>query len=293
MKQKIVELTTRRQALSTAFKEAEKKLSECRTTIREKKETLSGFGDISLKYEHEEIEKAENEVMLLKNENVLRGEKANNLRMRISSNTGIYEYINKNSPLLTQLHDYYTELNELNLTANGRLTGGREKMTLEVFAQTKYFDSILSFANLRLRKMSNGKYEFKRSENALEKRAKSGLDIDVIDHDSATRRSVRSLSGGESFMASLSLALGFSDVIQSNVGGVHLETMFIDEGFGTLDDKALENAYRVFTDLSSDGSCLVGIISHVEDLKSRITNRIVVTKDSLGNSHAKIETELQ
>ena len=239
------------------------------------------------------IEKAETEVMLLKNENVLRGEKANNLRMRISSNTGIYEYINKNSPLLTQLHDYYTELNELNLTANGRLTGGREKMTLEVFAQTKYFDSILSFANLRLRKMSNGKYEFKRSENALEKRAKSGLDIDVIDHDSATRRSVRSLSGGESFMASLSLALGFSDVIQSNVGGVHLETMFIDEGFGTLDDKALENAYRVFTDLSSDGSCLVGIISHVEDLKSRITNRIVVTKDPLGNSHAKIETELQ
>ena len=129
------------------------------------------------------------------------------------------------------------------------------------------------------------------SEKALANRGKTGLDIDVIDHDSATTRSVKSLSGGESFMASLSLALGFSDVIQSTLGGVHLETMFIDEGFGTLDDGSLENAYRVFNDLSNEGRCLVGIISHVEALKSRIRNRIVVTKDISGNSHVRIEAD--
>lgn len=289
---RIAELESGRLKLISAFKTADKNLSECRAAVREKKETLDRFRNISLKDEREEIEKTEKETAALKIENDIRNESISILRMRIASNSEIQNYIDNNYTGLTKLHDYYTQLKEISDTANGTLIG-REKMTLEVFAQTKYFDSILSFANLRLRKMSSGKYEFKRSEAALDKKSKSGLDIDVIDHDSATRRSVKSLSGGESFMASLSLALGFSDVIQSNIGGIHLETMFIDEGFGTLDDKALENAYRVFSDLSNDGSCLVGIISHVEDLKTRITNRIVVTKDACGNSHAKIETELQ
>lgn len=289
---KIQELTDKQRLLVSAYKTAEKELSDCRASIREKQATLQHFGEISLDDERESIEKAEREVDELRKENSLRSDKAGAVRIRIKTNKDISEYILSNSRKLTELQEYSSELDNLKNTAMGSLTG-REKITLEVFAQTRYFDSILSFANLRLRKMSNGKYEFKRSQNALDKKAKRGLDIDVIDHDSGSQRSVRSLSGGESFMASLSLALGFSDVIQSNSGGVHLETMFVDEGFGTLDDKALENAYRVFTDLSNDGSCLVGIISHVEDLKSRITNRIAVTKDASGNSHAKIETEIQ
>ncbi len=285
----IQKLNQQKNELLSAFKLAEKQRNDCLSQIDTLTHTLKSFGEIDLNSDETDLPALEQQAKTLNERKNLLQENTAEIRHRLLSNTGHLKYLVAHQEELLHLREYYLCANELSATANGRLTGGRDKITLEVFAQMKYFDSILALSNFRLRKMSNGKYEFIRSAEAPDKKGKSGLDIDVIDHDSGTKRSVKSLSGGESFMASLSLALGFSDVIQSTVGGVHLEAMFIDEGFGTLDEKALENAYRVFSDLSTDGSCLVGIISHVEDLKSRITNRIVVTKDLSGNSHAVIE----
>ena len=118
-------------------------------------------------------------------------------------------------------------------------------------------------------------------------RSQSGLDLDVIDHYNGTERSVKTLSGGESFKASLSLALGLSDEIPASAGGVKLDTMFVDEGFGSLDEESLDQAMKALSSLA-DGNRLVGIISHVADLKNRIDKQIVVTKEKSGGSTAQI-----
>ena len=135
--------------------------------------------------------------------------------------------------------------------------------------------------------MSGGQYELKRRERAANNQSQSGLELDVIDHYNGTERSVKTLSGGESFQASLSLALGLSDEIQSLAGGIRLDTMFVDEGFGTLDEGALEQAVQALAGLT-EGNRLVGIISHVAELKERIEKQIVVTKERAGGSRAEI-----
>ena len=170
-------------------------------------------------------------------------------------------------------------------TANGTLTG-QEKIMLETYIQSVYFDRVIARANVRLMCMTGGQYELKRRVSAGDKRTQSGLDLDVIDHYNASERSVRSLSGGESFKASLCMALGLADEIQSSAGGVHLESLFVDEGFGSLDQESLDQAMRALADLS-DSNRLVGIISHISELKERIDRQIVVTKDTSG-SHARI-----
>ena len=137
--------------------------------------------------------------------------------------------------------------------------------------------------------MSSGQYDLRRSdasEGGAQKQ--TGLDLEVIDHYNGTTRSVKSLSGGESFMASLSLAIGLSDEIQSRAGGIRLDTMFVDEGFGSLDQDTLDQAMNAMKDLTEGGERLVGIISHVSELKSRIGKQIVVQKDRDNGSHARI-----
>ena len=118
-------------------------------------------------------------------------------------------------------------------------------------------------------------------------RSQSGLDLDVIDHYNGTERSVKTLSGGESFKASLALALGLSDEIQSSSGGIRLEAMFIDEGFGSLDEESLSQALKALTELS-EGDRTVGIISHVTELKERIDRQVVVTKNKFGGSKISV-----
>ena len=140
-----------------------------------------------------------------------------------------------------------------------------------------YFDRILERANLRLMTMSRNQYELKRREEGDNRKEKTGLELNVIDHYNGTQRSVRTLSGGESFQASLSLALGLSDEIQACAGGIHLDSMFVDEGFGSLDEEALNQAITALGSLT-EGRRMVGIISHVPALKERIDRQIVVTK---------------
>ena len=171
-------------------------------------------------------------------------------------------------------------------TANGTLSG-QGKIMLETYVQTAYFDRILVRANTRLMAMTDGQYELERRRSAENNRSQSGLDLEVIDHYNGSRRSVRTLSGGESFLASLALALGLSDEIQSAAGGVQLDAMFIDEGFGSLDEETLHQAVRALSGLA-ESRRLVGIISHVSELKEQIDRQIVVTKDRSGGSRAEI-----
>lgn len=170
-------------------------------------------------------------------------------------------------------------------TVSGDITG-KEKISLETYILAAYFDRIIAKANTRLMNMSNGQYELKRREEG-EKKSKSGLDLDIVDHYNGTERDVRTLSGGESFKASLSLALGLSDEIQSSAGGVKLDTMFVDEGFGSLDEESLRKAIDTLMSLA-DGNRLIGIISHVSELKERIDKQIVIKKQTNGGSTAEI-----
>ena len=166
-------------------------------------------------------------------------------------------------------------------TAGGTLTS-KQKIKLEAYIQMNYLDRILRHANTRLMQMTAGQYELERI-GAENQRSQSGLDLGVIDHYNGTRRSVKTLSGGESFKASLALALGLSDEVQSSAGGIRLDTLFLDEGFGSLDEESLELAIRVLSGLT-EGDRLVGIISHVGALKDRIDRQVLVRKARTGGS---------
>lgn len=148
--------------------------------------------------------------------------------------------------------------------------------------QAAYFSQVIAQANLRLAAMTAGRYALLRRQAPADLRSQSGLELDVLDHYTGKTRTVKSLSGGESFQASLALALGLSDVIQRLSGGVEVDALFIDEGFGSLDSQALEQAMDALTALSG-GRCMVGIISHVAELKERIERQVVVERSREGS----------
>lgn len=215
--------------------------------------------------------------------------KLDNRRQQIDSRTSINNFVLSNikhdSEKLAGLEQKLTWVKALSDTACGSMSG-KEKIMLETYVQMNYFDRILSRANTRFMMMSGGQYEFKR-RTASGGRAQSGLELDIIDHYNGTERSVKTLSGGESFKASLSLALGMADEMQSVAGGIRLDTMFIDEGFGSLDEESLRQAINTLSRLT-EGHRLVGIISHVSELKEKIDRQIVVTKERSGGSSVKI-----
>ena len=208
------------------------------------------------------------------------------LHTRLDTNRRILNQVDAQSEQLTALEEQWSWVKALSNTANGNLPG-KEKVMLETYVQMNYFDRILRRANQRLMVMTGRQYELQRRRAAENNRSQSGLELDVIDHYNGTTRSVKTLSGGESFKASLSLALGLSDEIQSCAGGIRLDTMFVDEGFGSLDEESLDAAITALANLS-EGERLVGIISHVGELKERIDRQIVVTKDRTGGSRVTI-----
>lgn len=210
---------------------------------------------------------------------------AQSVHTRLSTNEAARNGVQEKSGELYGLEQKYTWVSALSATANGTITG-KTKLELETYVQTTYFDRILRRANLRLQKMSGGQYDLKRRREADNKQSKSGLELDIVDHVNATERSVNTLSGGEAFLASLALALGLSDEVQTSTG-IHLDTLFVDEGFGSLDPEALGKAYQTLAGLT-EGNRLVGIISHVSELKERIDRQIVVTKGADGSSRAEL-----
>lgn len=208
------------------------------------------------------------------------------LFVRITAHRKIYDNIKKRRQALSKSEERLTWLKDLSDTANGMLSG-KAKIMLETYVLMNYFDRILAHANLRFMMMSKGQYELQRRQETVDHRAQSGLELDVLDHYSGTLRNVKTLSGGESFQASLALALGLADEIQQQAGGIHLDTMFIDEGFGSLDEDALEQAILTLEALR-EGNRQVGIISHVAELKQRIDRQILVIKDKQKGSRIKL-----
>lgn len=202
----------------------------------------------------------------------------------IANNKSITANVRESTEGLRRSEEEYQSLKSLADTMNGRLVG-KKHVNLETYIQMHYFDKILRRANVRLLQMTGGQYELCRealdNDEVKTGNSKTGLDLVVHDHYSGRRRSVKTLSGGESFMASLALALGLADEVQSSAGGIQLDAMFVDEGFGSLDDSALQQAVATLQGLS-EGRRLVGIISHVHDLMDMIDTQLVVTKRTNG-----------
>ncbi|MDY3032237.1 MAG: SMC family ATPase [Clostridia bacterium] len=201
---------------------------------------------------------------------------------RIENNGKAVAELEKAIPEYRAAEKHFIELDILTKTACGDLKG-RTKLAFEQYIQGAYFERIIREANKRFTRMTGGRYELVRRFDALNKKGKTGLDLDVLDNYTGRNRSVKSLSGGESFKASLALALGMSDVIQASAGGVSIDAMFVDEGFGSLDDESIELAVETLAELT-DSSRSVGIISHVAELKERIDQKIIVTKSRSGSS---------
>lgn len=182
-----------------------------------------------------------------------------------------------------QVKAEYNVVYHLNRTANGKLD---LKLDFQTYMLRRYFEEIIHEANKRLRIMTRDQFILQcRSYENFSGSAAAGLDLDVYSLVTGKTRDVKTLSGGESFMAALSMALGMADIIQSRAGKVHLDTMFIDEGFGSLDDQSREDAIRVLNELAGQKR-LIGIISHVTELKEQIEQKLVVSRDEQG-SHAK------
>ena len=201
---------------------------------------------------------------------------------RLTSNKDTLKLIIKISDRIKEDESEYNVIGELSELANGN---NLERITFERYVLAAYFDDIIKAANRRLSKMTNERYALKRKAEKGKGTKQSGLELEIIDAYTGKERHVNTLSGGEGFKASLALALGLADVIQSYAGGVHIETMFVDEGFGSLDPESLDGAINALMDLKNLGR-LVGIISHVDELRERIEARLEVSLGKSG-SHAK------
>lgn len=285
-RQHIDQMIIKKTAMAKALAEAEQQhralensLTELDGRIKQLNRQLEQADTVDI--EAEKKKKAD----LIEQKNVL-SVQLKDVHTRITTNRTALENISKRSAELITAQEKWTWVKALSNTANGNISG-KEKIMLETYIQMTYFDRIIQRANLRFMIMSGGQYELMRRVEAENNRSQSGLELDVIDHYNGTERSIKTLSGGESFKASLSLALGLSDEIQSSAGGIQLDCMFVDEGFGSLDDDSLQQAIKALADLAQ-GNRLVGIISHVGELKQKIDKQIVVTKEKVGGSSVKI-----
>ena len=281
-------LTVQKTSLEAAMEQAkdrfnrkDREIAGLKSAIKAEEDALQDRVDCDIEEERRHLKEAEEQRENLSGRKETAG-------TRYTTNRGILQKIREKSEEASKIETRLTWVGALSNTANGRLNG-KEKIMLETYIQMTYFDRIIRRANTRLMVMSDGQYELKRRRTAGSNGSQSGLDLDVIDHYNGSERKVNTLSGGESFKASLSLALGLSDEIQSSAGGIQLETMFVDEGFGSLDEESLQQAMKALTGLT-EGNKLVGIISHVSELKEKIDRQIIVTKEKAGGSAVKIIT---
>ncbi|MDR2267731.1 MAG: SMC family ATPase [Christensenellaceae bacterium] len=259
------------------YEQDQKDLLEVKTKISTMEEYLSGRSvtDIEkLYYDRDAYDQA------LKTLNKLLDEE----KIRTSNNKKILNEINRISGDLSSITAQYTWQNEVSETVSGSM--GRSKVKLEAYVLEWYFDEIINRANIRLDQMTDGQYELIRRTDG-NRQTQSGLDLNVIDHYNGTERDVKTLSGGESFLGALSLALGLADEIQSAAGGIRIDSMFVDEGFDTLDDNKMTQALNALTTVAHS-DCLIGIISHVRGLDEKISRKIIVKKSRNGTSQAEI-----
>ncbi len=202
--------------------------------------------------------------------------------IELQNNLEILGTLKKLCGTLEKRRAEYALINDLYRTVSGQKAGEKGKLNFETYVQQYYFKEVVAAANKRLTVLTDGGFVLRCKESAKNLRSQSGLDLDVYDINTMQWRDVSTLSGGESFMASMALALGLSDVVQNQSGQIRLESMFIDEGFGSLDENALRQAIGLLSKLA-DGKRMIGVISHVAELKDRIDQKIIVTKTRSGS----------
>lgn len=290
-KKLINDMKLKKVQLDKAYEAAKKQYDEYTINIKILKNRIS---DLQKQISHTDKQKTpdidipmyEKQLEDMKKERLKLREKKNIVDIRIANNEKVYKSIERVNEKSEKSEKHYSWLRTLSDTVNGSLSG-KARIKLETYVQMSFFDRIIMRANTRFMRLTDGQYELKRSDSKDNYKNQTGLELDIIDHYNGTIRSVKSLSGGEAFEASLSMALGMSDEIQSRSGGIQIDTMFIDEGFGSLDDESLSQAVKVLNSLSSSDR-LIGIISHVSVLKDRIDKQIVVSKGKTGGSSAVI-----
>lgn len=290
-KKLINDMKLKKVQLDKAYEAAKKQYDEYTINIKTLKNRIS---DLQKQISHTDKQKTpdidipmyQKQLEDMKKERLKLREKKNIVDIRIANNEKVYKSIERVNEKSEKSEKHYSWLRTLSDTVNGSLSG-KSRIKLETYVQMSFFDRIIMRANTRFMRLTDGQYELKRSDSKDNYKNQTGLELDIIDHYNGTIRSVKSLSGGEAFEASLSMALGMSDEIQSRSGGIQIDTIFIDEGFGSLDDESLSQAVKVLNSLSSSDR-LIGIISHVSVLKDRIDKQIVVNKGKTGGSSAVI-----
>jgi exonuclease SbcC len=198
---------------------------------------------------------------------------------RFSNNLRTLEQLDKIIGRLQLLEKKYGTIGELSRIAKG---DNAQRLTFERYVLAAYFDEIITAANHRLERMTSSRYLLQRKEDKSKGRAQQGLELEVFDNYTGKSRHVKTLSGGEGFKASLALALGLADVVQFYSGGISLDTLFVDEGFGSLDPESLDSAIQCLADIQKTGR-LVGVISHVVELKERIKSSLEIISKKEGS----------
>lgn len=269
--------TSKRQAIQQQLQVFAQTLHTVRSSVEELKKSVDGKQRVDLEVmEHqiEEMKKQYEEAFALSNQSKAREQAAQDLYNELETSKSKEAELEKKYGKITNLYDLVRGQNHL-------------KISFERYIQIEYLERIIQAANIRLRDLSNGQYELVRSDRQETRGKQSGLGIDVHDAYTGQTRDVKTLSGGEKFNASLCLALGMADVIQSFQGAVRMETMFIDEGFGALDEEAIQKAIDTLIALQQSGR-MIGIISHIDEMKEAIPATLQVTKLREGYSKTKI-----
>ena len=225
-----------------------------------------------------DIDKLEYELKVLENEKDNLDNNLKTMNLNLNNNKDILNLINNSYESIKEKEKQYKIVANLDKLANGN---SQNKVSFETFVLSSYFEDVIKEANKRLENMTSNRYYLLRREEGKGS-GKKGLDLDVYDSHTCKSRPVNTLSGGESFKASLALALGLSDTVQHSCGGIKLDTMFIDEGFGTLDSESLDNAIDTLIELQDNGR-IIGVISHVNELKERIPHKLIVEMDTKGS----------
>lgn len=261
------------ESLKKEIKEYGDKLSAAEAVVRDGEKRLTGKN-------YTNTEPLEAELSLLLEKEAEGDNSVTNLKNIVSTNEDTLERLKELTESSQKLLKEHKVIENLSNTVNGTLVG-KEKISFETYVQSSKFERVLRAANKRMRTM-NDRYSLERREKARKNNTQSGLDIDIMDCYTGRARDVKTLSGGESFMASMSLALGVSDIIGAEQRGINIESVFVDEGFGTLDEEALDKAMKMLNDLSGT-SRAIGIISHVKELCDAIDKKIIVTATNNGS----------
>ncbi|MHC1719617.1 MAG: AAA family ATPase [Clostridiaceae bacterium] len=257
----------------------EKDINDFRGSMRSATESLLAAEKEIENLNKTDLKELQDQLENIKEENEKLSVEKTRIFSRKSHNGTILAAIKDAGKHLLKIEEQYKVVGHLAFMARGQ---NQEKITFERFVLAAFFDDIIAAANMRFNKMTGSRYIMGRKVDKSKGNAQSGLELEVMDNYTGRSRHIKTLSGGESFKASLSLALGLADVVQSYAGGISLDTMFVDEGFGTLDPESLDGAIEALIDLQSTGR-LVGIISHVPELKERIDARLEITPGKEGS----------